>query len=293
MRFAARLVAAVSLTAAAVAVSVTSDSTDNTAARPFFEVPTLLEIRDILSQLEAPIVSTIVQRSALPVNPSLYTGGTRSTLQSFIASREASANALGRYAYGTLEYPFTLPLVAPDVATKTVTFPPGRFHQDSFSGNSNITAFYTGTFIPLLNATTTSFFFSLTNASTGANPGKTHDDAALSLDTLLLQLLSNRAHIGKIVAESKFVGSPAQYTPLIQAQNANSIRTLLTNTTQETQVLDQADTAAVALSTAWVTAGALVPDNFEAGVRNAAAKVFRELIDITTEIEIEYLLERL
>lgn len=69
----------------------------------------------------------------------------------FIAGGEAIGARLGRFAYGKLEYPFTLPLIAPDKITEKNAFPPGRFHQDTFSGNNNITAFYLETLVPLFS----------------------------------------------------------------------------------------------------------------------------------------------
>lgn len=278
--------------ALAVVTTVAQIIGADTASQASFSVPTLVQIRDILAQLEAPIISTLVQRFALPVNSDLYQGSP-STLQVYLATRETLALVHGRYKYGTLEYAFTFPTIVPDKTTAENTFPPGIFHQDSFVGNSNLTAFHTQILVPLLNATTSPYFFHLANSTTNATPDPTRDDAALSLDVTLLQLLSNRAHIGKVVAESKFAGDPVTYTNLIQAKNSTGIRTLLTNTTQETQVLLQADTAAVQLTNAWVGSGALVSSTFQDSVRNAAAKTFRNLIDITTEIEIEYLLARL
>lgn len=53
-------------------------------------------------------------------------------------------------------------------------------------------------------------------------------------------------------------------------------------------MLAQANTAATAFANAWVASGALVSSTFTADLQNAAAKTFRELIDITTEIEIQY-----
>lgn len=90
------------------------------------------------------------------------------------------------------------------------------------------------------------------------------------------------------MAESKFAANVSGFTPLIQQQDSVSIRTLLTNTTQEASVLAQANTAATAFASGWVTSGALVSSTFSTDLTNAAATVFRELIDITTEIEIEY-----
>jgi len=286
-----RIHAAAAALLIATGAGAAADHARPRASRPFFSVPTLTQIRDILAQLEAPIVSTLVQRFSLPANPSLYANGNASPLHKFLAGREEAAQALGRYDYGTLEYAYTLPVITPDVASSADAFPPGRFHQDTFTGNANISAFYTGTLVPLLSTSTTGFFFHLSNGS--STPDAQDTDAVLGIDVALLQLLSNRAHIGKVVAESKFAGNASLYTPLIHAQDSASIRTLLTNTTQETQVLLQADAAAVALATAWTAAGELVPSGFETTVRNATAKVFRELIDITTEIEIEYLLKRL
>jgi len=276
----------------AVAAALVATSALAVSAEPFFAVPSLTEIRDILAQLEAPIVSTLVQRFALPVNPQLYEGQ-NSALQTYLAVREANAALHGRYSYGTLEYAFSFSTITADKTTAQNPFPPGRFHQDTFVGNSNLTAFYIQTIVPSLNSTTTPYFFHLSNSSQGAVPDPNREDGVLSLDVTLLQLLSNRAHIGKVVAETKYAGDPVTFTKLIMAQDADSIRTLLTNTTQEAAVLAQADTAAIQLSNAWIGAGALVPSTFQDTIRTAAMKTFRNLIDITTEIEIQYLLQRL
>jgi chorismate mutase len=97
-----------------------------------------------------------------------------------------------------------------------------------------------------------------------------------------------RAHIGKIVAESKYASNVTGFTALIKANDTVGIRSLVTNTTQETGVLNQATASAAAFSDAWLKSGALVTDTFASNLQNATATLFRELIDITTEIEIEY-----
>ena len=94
--------------------------------------------------------------------------------------------------------------------------------------------------------------------------------------------------MGKIVAESKYATNVTGFTPLIKAGNADAIRVLLTNTAQESSVLAQAATAASAFSSAWIASGALVSANFATGLSNIVALAFRELIDVTTDIEIEY-----
>jgi len=261
------------------------DSASFGSNHPVLTVPGLTQIRTILSQLEAPIISALTERLNLATDRSLYSNGFNK-LSAYLLPRENIAGGLGRYNYGNLEYPFTIGFSgpSPDVTTRSNTFPPGRFHQDSFSGNSNITAFYINTLVPLFTSTT-SFYYHLDNSTTD-------DDAIFSADATLLQLLSHRAHIGKIVAETKYAGNVTGYTPLIKARDSNTIRTLLTNTTQEASVLAQAATAATAFSTAWVQAGASVAPNFAQNLQSAAAVTFRELIDITTEIEIQYLLAR-
>ncbi|THH27199.1 hypothetical protein EUX98_g6989 [Antrodiella citrinella] len=227
--------------------SAFSASNDTIASSPSFTVPTLIQIRDILSALEAPIISALTERLNLATDPVLYTNGTE--LAAYLKPREVTAEALGRYAYGNLEYPFTLgQVVEPDVTTTLNPFPPGRFHQDTYSGNPALFSFYLSTVVPLLNSTT-SFFYHLDNSTLD-------DDAALNLDATILALLSHRSAIGKIVAESKFASDPTSFTPLIQAGNSSQIRVLLTNTTQEAGVLAQAATAAQAFSSAWVTSGA-------------------------------------
>jgi chorismate mutase len=263
-------------------------------ATQFFEAPTLLEIRDILAQFVPAIVSTVVQRMALPVTPALYAGGRASVLHTYLAAHEQLGLAQHRYDYGTLEYPFTTnATVIPDRTTQANAYPPGRFHQDKFTPNVNLTAFYTQAFVPLLNASANSFFAHLSNPAQGLFPGRGDADAALSLDVALLQILSNRASNGKVVAESKFLGNATVFRALIAAQDADTIHTLLVNRTQEGVVLAQADSAAVALTGAWTAAGGIVPASFEASVRNATFTVFRNLIDVTTQTEVEYLLRRL
>ncbi|THH20939.1 hypothetical protein EW146_g511 [Bondarzewia mesenterica] len=286
-------------------ITVSQFAFSNANSRPFLPVPNLTEIRNILSQLEAPIVrqvfaadstqvfrfttgfnvSAITERINLSADPAIYEDGGKRLL-GFIHAREIVADASGRFKYGKLEYPFTLPLIFPDHATQSNPFPPGRFHQDTFSGNANLTSFYVNTLVPEFFTSQTSYFFHLDNSTV-------NNDAAMNLDATLLALLSHRAHIGKIVAETKFASNVTGYTPLIQSNNSEAIRTLLTNTTQETGVLAQASNAADEFSTAWIGSGALVPGAFAGDLRNATARLFRELIDLTTEVEVQYVSEKL
>ncbi|KAG6855481.1 hypothetical protein H0H87_002208, partial [Tephrocybe sp. NHM501043] len=165
--------------------------------RPAFAVPQLSQVRDILARLQGPIISTVISRAALPVEPELYSSKGR-PLMSFIHNIEASYPE--RFAYGSLEFPFTLPNLAPDVTTSAKSFPGGIFHQDTFSPNRNLTSFYLKSLLPLLagaNNTTggTSVFFHISNKTNVVESA-----AKLTLDAQLLALLSHRACIGKLVA---------------------------------------------------------------------------------------------
>ena len=148
----------------------------------------------LVRRLHELFFSVLTERMNLVTDPALYQHeGVR--LRAYIAPRELIAARTGRFDYGKLEYPYALPILPPDRATRTNSFPPGRFHQDTFSGNANITAFYLKTLVPLLNSTT-SFYYHLDNSTQ-------NDDAALNLDATLLGLLSRRcAHLSRALREN-------------------------------------------------------------------------------------------
>ncbi|KAF5378612.1 hypothetical protein D9615_007183 [Tricholomella constricta] len=138
----------------------------------------------------------------------------------------------------------------------------------------------------------TSVFFHLEKSPDGL----ADVDAKYTLDAQLLALLSHRASIGKVVAESKYAANVTGYTPLIRSKNVDAIRALLTNTTQEQVVLDGAARVSITLATAWEaaqTASSAISKDFVARVQTAVVRVYRELIDITTEVEVQYLMQRL
>ena len=97
-----------------------------------------------------------------------------------------------------------------------------------------------------------------------------------------------RSSIGKVVAESKYAANVTGFTSLIKKKDSTNIRVLLTNTTQEDAVMQQASTAASGFSNAWITAGASEPSTFSNSLQTVTSKLFRELIDVTTDIEVQY-----
>ncbi|TFK47027.1 chorismate mutase [Heliocybe sulcata] len=248
-------------------------------ARPYLPVPGLAQIRDILANLEAPIISALTERINLVTPPDLYAND-GAGLMSYLLARETSAASSGRYDYGKLEYPFTLPPIPPDIATPSDPFPPGRFHQDTYSGNPNITTFYLTTLVPFFNSST-SYFYHLDNST--YNP-----DAVYNLDATLLALLSHRAHIGKVVAETKYASNVTEMTKLIKASDSAGLLAAITNTTQEAAVYAQASTAASGFSAGWIQAGAILPVTFNSTLEAATQTLFHELVPITSEIEVQY-----
>ncbi|KAG6910458.1 hypothetical protein DXG01_010383 [Tephrocybe rancida] len=215
--------------------------------RPTLPVPQLAQVRDILAHLQGPIISTAISRAALPVEEELYDNDGKRLL-SFIHTLETRHPE--RFVYGSLEYPFTLPDVAPDRTTPSKLYPGGTFHQDTFTPNPNLTTFYRESLLPLLESANQatggmSVYYHLTNRTTV--PDRT---AKFTLDAQLLAQLSHRASIGKLVAESKYAADVTKYTSLIQSQDTEAIRALVTNRTQEQVVLSSAANASAALAAA-------------------------------------------
>ena len=281
-----RLSARFTTLTAVVIVLAGATRADSERDRPQFPVPSLLEVRNILAQLEWPLVSNTVNRMFVPVIPALYGNSSDAPLQKYLKQEEITAELLGRYGYGQVEYPYEINGPTPDL--NGTLFKPGIFHEDGKSRNSALLAFYTTTVLPLIAQTPTrSFYFHL------ANESNADGDAALEADVNILQLISHRVHTGKMVAESKYAGDVALYTPLIHSANSTGLRALVTNITQEQVVLTQADQVVNATVQAVIASGEIVPPGLLAAARNVVAKLFRELIDVTTQVEIDYLLARL
>lgn len=75
---------------------------------------------------------------------------------------------------------------------------------------------------------------------------------------------------------------------MILSNSSEEIRVLLTNTTQEASVLTHASNSTSTFTGAWIGSGATVPGTFAANLQNATANLYRHLIDLTTEIEVQY-----
>ncbi|KAG6815765.1 hypothetical protein H0H93_009059, partial [Arthromyces matolae] len=260
--------------------SETADFTVSSLVRPKLPVPQLAQTRDILARLQAPIISTLISRTALPID-----NEDEGPLFSFIHSIERQSPQ--RFFYGTLEYPFTLANISPDSGSID-SFPPGTFHQDTFTPNRELFAFYHESLVPAIgpvNAVTgaKSIYFHLVDQTNEADKA-----AEYTLDSQLLALLSHRVSIGKLVAEAKFAADVPTYTPLINSQDEEALRALVTNKTQEALVLSAAANATTDLAAAWGAAQSLSPTqilNFTQQIQPVVAQLYGKLIDLTTTVE--------
>ncbi|MGL4370027.1 MAG: chorismate mutase, partial [Spirochaetota bacterium] len=108
-------------------------------------------------------------------------------------------------------------------------------------------------------------------------------------DIAALQALSKRIHYGAFIAESKFQSHTAEFTGLIQAKDEKGLMALLTDAKVEEQVLERVAIKA----SAYGQEPASDTKIFKIApgiIRNIYEK---EIIPLTKEVEILYLLKRL
>jgi len=122
----------------------------------------------------------------------------------------------------------------------------------------------------------------------GAGDDEQHGSSALC-DIAALQALSRRIHIGKFVAESKFLAEPKRFTALVEARDISGINDLLTNDLVEDRVCNRARLKAVAFGQdafSDIDVGFKVPPN-------VISDLYREfIIPLTKQVQVRYLFER-
>ena len=108
-------------------------------------------------------------------------------------------------------------------------------------------------------------------------------------DIACLQALSRRIHIGKFVAESKFMVEPEKFTALVKARDIEGINGFLTNEVVEDRVVHRARLKAVAF-------GQDAFSDADAGFKvdpGVIAKLYRDMvIPMTKQVQVRYLFER-
>jgi chorismate mutase len=108
-------------------------------------------------------------------------------------------------------------------------------------------------------------------------------------DIACLQALSRRIHIGKFVAESKYMVEPEKFTALVNARDISGINGFLTNDVVEDRVVHRARLKAVAF-------GQEAFSGAEVGFKvnpNVIAELYRDMvIPLTKQVQVRYLFER-
>lgn len=108
-------------------------------------------------------------------------------------------------------------------------------------------------------------------------------------DIACLQALSRRIHIGKFVAESKFMVEPEIFTALVKARDIAGINGFLTNEVVEDRVVHRARLKAVAFGQD-AFSDADVGFKVDPGV---IAELYRDMvIPMTKQVQVRYLFER-
>jgi len=114
-----------------------------------------------------------------------------------------------------------------------------------------------------------------------------HGSSVLA-DITLLQAISRRIHLGKFVAEAKFLESEARYRALVAANDVDGVMALLTNTAVEARVLERAKLKASTYGQD------ITGETEECKVEpDVIAAIYRDIIiPLTKDVEVLYLFER-
>lgn len=179
------------------------------------------EIRNELRSCENSIIFAILERNRWKHNEKAYRwiGGTTPLFESLLLSVEGSHAKAGRYSCPE-EHPFTI------VSSPPVPHPPYQLeffleeNHTTINHNTRIRELYFRDILP-----------HITEEGHCENQG-----SAVTADIHLLQAISRRIHLGKVVAESKYRDHPDVYNKLDTDEN---IMHHITNNVVETSILDR------------------------------------------------------
>ncbi|KAK3152308.1 hypothetical protein QOZ80_2BG0157130 [Eleusine coracana subsp. coracana] len=246
----------------------------------------LAAVRDALVREEDSVVFALIERARHPRNAPAYapaTGGGRSLVEFFVREAEALQSKAGRY-----QKPEDVPFFPQDLPSHL--FPaksyPKVLHPVAslVSVNDAIWKMYFNELLPLFTV--------------DGDDGNYAEMAAL--DFACLQVISRRIHIGKYVAEVKFIDAPQDYSPAIQAKDKDTLMNLLTFKAVEEKVKRRVEKKARTFGQ-----NVMLEDNADKQENVAEdseckvdPKVLSKLYDqwvmpLTKDVEVEYLLRRL
>ncbi|KAJ1278200.1 hypothetical protein BS78_04G060700 [Paspalum vaginatum] len=242
----------------------------------------LAAVRDALVRLEDSVVFALIERAKHPRNAPAYApaaGGGRSLVEFFVREAEVLNAKAGHY-----QKPEDVPFFPQDLPSPLFPTKCSAKVLHPFASlvtvNGAIWKMYFNELLPLFTV--------------DGDDGSYAETAAL--DYVCLQVLSQRIHIGKYVAEVKFKDAPQDYSLLIQAKDSNSLMNLLTFKAVEEKVKMRVEKKAR-------TFGQNVTLEDNAGKQEDSEckvdpKVLSKLYDqwvmpLTKDVEVEYLLRRL
>jgi chorismate mutase len=236
----------------------------------------LQNLRSNLIRQEETIIFSMIERSQFKQNINIYIKGfiqipdfPGSFLDYFLAETEKVHSRVRRYTAPD-EHPFTENLPEPLITTSDYTWP---IKKTEININRKILQIYIDTIIPQI-----------------CRDGDDRNYGSSSLcDITALQSISKRIHYGKFIAESKFQTQSEEFTKLIKLKDEQGLMDLLTDATVEEQVLNRVKIKAAAYGnepTAAVNEFKIEPDIIRSIYKS-------EIIPLTKEVEVLYLLQRL
>lgn len=257
-------------------------------------------IRRTLVRLEDTIIFSLIERAQFAYNPKMYSpqgfadvlhddSFKGSWLDWLLKETEASHAKIRRYDSPD-EHPFTPLAQLPKPILPPLNYPPLLYGPSAKAINVNpqIMKFYVNLVVPTITKTVTDKL------------GKENDDgnygSAGTRDIECLQAISRRIHCGMFVSESKFLSCPSDFVPHILSRNTVALEALITKPAVEAALLVRLEK-----KTRWYGYGARdegaakEPSEEESKVRvEEVVRVYREnIIPLTRDVEVEYLLRRL
>ncbi|XP_066325062.1 chorismate mutase 2, cytosolic-like [Miscanthus floridulus] len=252
----------------------------------------LAAVRDALVRLEDSVVFALIERARHPRNAPAYApaaaGGGHSLVEFFVReaetlNREGKLLPFHASLAGHYQKPDDVPFFPQDLPSplfRTKTSPKVLHPFASLvTVNDAIWKMYFDELLPLFTVDGDDGSYAQT----------------VALDFACLQVLSQRIHIGKYVAEVKFKDAPQDYSRLIKAKDSNSLMDLLTFKAVEEKVKKRVEKKARTFGQ-----NVILEDNATAGDSECKVdpKVLSKLYDqwvmpLTKDVEIEYLLRRL
>nr|AGT17213.1 chorismate mutase [Saccharum hybrid cultivar R570] len=248
----------------------------------------LAAVRDALVRLEDSVVFALIERARHPRNAPAYApaaaGGGHSLVEFFVREAEAlNAKASFFLFAGHYQKPEDVPFFPQDLPSPLFPTKPSLKVLHPFASlvtvNDAIWKMYFDELLPLFTVDGDDGSYAQT----------------VALDFACLQVLSQRIHIGKYVAEVKFKDAPQDYSRLIKAKDSNSLMDLLTFKAVEEKVKQRVEKKARTFGQ-----NITLEDNATAGDSKCKVdpKVLSKLYDLwvmplTKDVEVEYLLRRL